>query len=69
MKGSQYTRVRRTKGGYYLSGFTAAYANNVNFQGLIIKTDENYLSGCNDIEVTSELDSYNELWTVADFSY
>lgn len=69
MKGSQYTRVRRTKGGYYLSGFTTAYANNVNFQGLIIKTDENYLSGCNDIEVTSELDSYNELWTVADFSY
>ncbi|MEP7196666.1 MAG: gliding motility-associated C-terminal domain-containing protein [Saprospiraceae bacterium] len=68
-KGSQYTRVRTTKDGFYICGFSTAYANNVNFQGLIIKTDQHYLSGCNDIDVTQELSLNQELWNIADFSY
>ena len=35
-----------------------AYTNNVNFRTDNQDLSENYLSGCNDIEVTSELDSY-----------
>lgn len=69
MKGSQYTRVQKTMEGFYVCGFSTAYANNVNFQGLIIKTDNNYLSGCNDIDVTSELSLYQEPWIVDTFKY
>ncbi len=71
MKGSQYTRVRTTMDGFYISGFSNAYAGNVSFQGLIIKTDNNYLSGCNDIEVTSELNTYTDssVWDIQNFQY
>ncbi len=69
MKGSQYTRVARTMDGFYVCGFSTAYANNVNFQGIIIKTDNKYISGCHDIDVTPELSLYQEPWTVADYTY
>ncbi len=70
MKGSQYTRVRTSPlGGVILSGFSTAYASNVNFQGLLIKTDENFLSGCFDIDVTNELKIQASSWTVRDFQY
>ena len=70
MKGSQYTRVRRSAiGGVILSGFSTAYASNVAFQGLIIKTDDQFLSGCHDIDVTFELSRYQPNWTIADFTY
>lgn len=69
-KGSQYTRVRVSSiGGVILSGFSTAYAANVNFQGLVIKTDNDFLSGCNDIDVTQELTHYEPTWTVKDFVY
>ncbi|MBK9629813.1 MAG: gliding motility-associated C-terminal domain-containing protein [Saprospiraceae bacterium] len=70
MKGSQYTRVRTSPlGGVILSGFSTAYASNVNFQGLLIKTNEEFLSGCFDIDVTRELTMQPSIWTVRDFLY
>ncbi|MBK6573365.1 MAG: gliding motility-associated C-terminal domain-containing protein [Saprospiraceae bacterium] len=69
-KGSQYTRVRVSPiGGVILSGFSTAYASNVNFQGLVIKTNNDFLSGCNDIDVTQELTQYEPNWTIRDFVY
>ncbi|NOT37082.1 MAG: T9SS type B sorting domain-containing protein [Saprospiraceae bacterium] len=70
VKGSQYTKVRTTKNGFYISGFTTLYAGNIVFQGLVIKTDEKYISKCNDIDVTNEVDLYpQELWEIDDFTY
>ncbi len=67
-KGSQYTRVRKSyNGGVVMSGFTTAYANNVSFQGLIIQTDPQFLSGCHDIDVTSEINTFQPAWQVADY--
>lgn len=68
--GSQYTRVRKSSyGSVLLSGFSRAYTDKVRSQGLIIKTDNAFLSGCNDIDVTPEVNVYKPSWQIADFNY
>ncbi len=68
--GSQYTRVRKSSfGSVLLSGFSRAYTDKNHSQGLIIKTDNLFLSGCYDIDVTPEVALYKPTWQIADFSY
>lgn len=70
MHGSQYTRVRKSSmGSVLLGGFSRAYTDKNVSQGLIIKTDNQFLSGCHDIDVTPELAIYKPTWQIADFSY
>lgn len=70
MHGSQYTRVRKSSmGSVLLGGFSRAYTDKNISQGLIIKTDRQFLSGCFDIDVTSELAVYKPIWQISDFSY
>ncbi len=68
--GSQYTRVRKSSfGSVLLSGFSRAYTDKVHSQGLIIKTDNSFFSGCYDIDVTNEIAVYKPTWQIADYSY
>ncbi|HEX5624704.1 MAG TPA: gliding motility-associated C-terminal domain-containing protein, partial [Saprospiraceae bacterium] len=68
--GSQYTRVQKcSDGNVLLSGFSRAYTDKNVSQGLIIKTDNRYLSGCNDIDVTSEVSLFKPEWQIADYTY
>ncbi|MBK8485607.1 MAG: gliding motility-associated C-terminal domain-containing protein [Saprospiraceae bacterium] len=70
MHGSQYTRVRKSSmGSVLLGGFSRAYTDKNVSQGLIIKTDNFFFSGCNDIDVTPELTLYKPNWQIADFKY
>ncbi|MBK9109882.1 MAG: gliding motility-associated C-terminal domain-containing protein [Saprospiraceae bacterium] len=68
--GSQYTRVRKSsKGSVLIGGFSRAYTDRNHSQGLIIKTDNLYQSGCYDIDVTPEVSLYSPTWQVADYIY
>lgn len=68
--GSQYTRVRKSNNGsVLLGGFSRAYTDRNHSQGLIIKTDQQFLSGCFDTDVTPEVTLYNPTWQVADYVY
>ena len=68
--GSHYTRLRKAlDGGYILSNFSNFYSTSFEFLPLIIKTDSNYESGCNTIEVTSDLSFAVENWDVQDISF
>lgn len=70
MHGSQYTRVRKSSmGSVLLGGFSRAYTDKNVSQGLIIKTDNQFFSGCFDIDVTSELAIYKPTWQIADYIY
>lgn len=66
--GSQYTRVRKSSmGSVLLGGFSRAYTDRNHSQGLIIKTDPQFLSGCFDTDVTPEVTLYSPVWQVADY--
>lgn len=68
--GSHYTRLRKAlDGGYILSNFSNFYSTSFEFIPLIIKTDANYESGCNTIDVTNELTEVSENWDIQDISY
>lgn len=67
---SQYTRVRKSSfGSVLLSGFSRAYTDRNISQGLIIKTDHQFFSGCHDIDVTREVVRYEPDWQIADYSH
>lgn len=67
---SQYTRVRKSSSGsVLLSGFSRAYTDRNISQGLIIKTDNRFFSGCFDIDVTREIVRYSPPWQIADYNY
>jgi len=60
---SHYTALRKAlDGGYIISNFTTL--NNVTFAPLIIKTDENFISGCPEIDVTQFLGTQSDGWDV-----
>lgn len=68
--GSHYTRLNEaTDGGFALSNFTNFYPEAVNFTPLIIKTDSNFDSGCNQIEVGDQIAVTNLTWDVQDIDY
>ncbi len=68
--GSHYTRLRKAlDGGYVLSNFSNYFSINFEFIPLIVKTDKNYESGCNTIDVTDELSLVHENWDVQDINY
>ena len=62
--GSHYTRVLTTRdGGFILSNYTNFFNSIVGeFRALIIKTDENFESGCNEIDVSNEVAVANTSW-------
>ncbi len=67
---SQYTRVRNSSfGSVLLSGFSRAYTDKIHSQGLIIKTDNQFLTGCFDIDVSGEINVFKPVWQIADFNY
>ncbi|MBK8954030.1 MAG: gliding motility-associated C-terminal domain-containing protein [Saprospiraceae bacterium] len=68
--GSQYTCVRKSfNGSVLIGGFSRAYTDRNHSQGLIIKTDNLFQSGCFDIDVTPEVSLYSPTWQVADYTY
>lgn len=68
--GSQYTRVRKSSmGSVLLGGFSRAYTDRNISQGLVIKTDNRFFSGCFDIDVSSELTTYKTVWQCTDYSF
>lgn len=68
--GSQYTRVRKSsRGSVLIGGFSRAYTDRNHSQGLIIRTDNQFMSGCYDLDVTPEVSLYQPTWQVADYSY
>ena len=62
--GSHFTRLLPARdGGYILSNYTNFYNSTAGeFRALIIKTDENFDSGCNEIDVTSEVALASTTW-------
>lgn len=71
-KGSQYTTMTKASdGGYFLTGFSTYYENNVTFEGFAFKTDANYQSGGN-CEYYYRSDKVSTLqldWDVQDLTY
>lgn len=60
---SHYTKLKTAlDGGYILSNFTNFGIAAQYFTPLIIKTDENLLSGCNEIDVTNEIETQSDGW-------
>ena len=62
--GSHYTRVLPARdGGFILSNYTNFYNSTAGeFRALIIKTDENFESGCNEIDVSNEVALTSTSW-------
>ena len=62
--GSHYTRLLPARdGGFVLSNYTNFYNSTAGeFRALIIKTDENFESGCNEIDVSNEVVLANRTW-------
>ena len=66
--GSHFTCLEKALDeGYILSAFTTM-ANPTVFQPLIIKTDKEFNSDCNEINVTSDIDTIDHVWSVLDIS-
>lgn len=66
---SHYTKVQERPNGYLLSNFSTKYGAPSSFKPLIIMTDETLASGCNEIDVTSQLGLVNEAWEFTDIAY
>ena len=67
---SHYTRLKSAlDGGYILSNFTNFGIAAQFFTPLIIKTDEDFKSGCNEIDVTNEIEIQSDGWEAPDASY
>ena len=65
--GSHYTQVVKGQfNGYVFSNFSNFFSPSFEFLPLIIQTDEDYLVGCNEIDVTSEVNTAFHSWDVQD---
>ena len=62
--GSHYTRLLPARdGGFIISNYTNFFNSTAGeFRALIIKTDENFVSGCNEIDVSNEVVLANTSW-------
>ncbi len=67
--GSHYTKIQERPGGFLFSNFSTNYGSPSFFKPLIIATDEALESGCNEIDVTSQLQLVNEGWEFTDITY
>ena len=68
--GSHYTRLSEDiDQGFVLSNFSNYFNTGQEFIPLVVKTDADYNSGCNDVNVTGELEIAIEEWDVQDIVY
>ncbi|MCF8238141.1 MAG: gliding motility-associated C-terminal domain-containing protein [Saprospiraceae bacterium] len=67
--GSHYTKLQERPGGFLLSNFSTNYGGPSFFKPLIIATDDKLVSGCNEINVTSQVQLVNEGWEFSDITY
>lgn len=66
---SHYTKVQERSNGYLLSNFSTKYGAPSFFKPLIIATDENLASGCNEIDISQQVGQVIESWEFTDISY
>lgn len=67
--GSHYTKIQPRSNGFLLSNFSTKYGGPSFFKPLIITTDNDLKSGCNEIDVTQQLGLVNETWEFVDITY
>ncbi len=67
--GSHYTKIHERPGGFLFSNFSTNYGSPSFFKPLIIATDDALVSGCNEINVTSQVQLVNEGWEFTDITY
>ena len=70
-KGSQYTKLRETPdNGFFLSGFSTYYKDNLTFEPIAFKMDQNYSSGmCEEHDRTNRVVTIDSVWDVQDITY
>ncbi len=67
--GSHYTKIQTRPNGFILSNFSTKYGGPSFFKPLIITTDNELNSGCNEINVTAQVGLVNEAWEFVDITY
>ncbi|MBK7343423.1 MAG: hypothetical protein IPJ06_10240 [Saprospiraceae bacterium] len=67
--GSHYTKIQDRPNGFLLSNFSTKYGGPSFFKPLIITTDSDLNSGCNEIDVTQQVGLVNEAWEFVDITF
>jgi gliding motility-associated-like protein len=67
--GSHYTQLRKAlNGGFILSNFSNFFSPTFEFLPLVVRAKEDYLCGCNEIDVTGEVSTALHPWDVQDIT-
>lgn len=67
--GSHYTKIQDRPNGFLMSNFSTKYGGPSFFKPLIITTDSDLNSGCNEIDVTQQVGLVNEAWEFVDITF